>query len=852
MNYGKESTKRRTVSFEAKGIKIRNRIALWLGNVCLVLLVLCAVVGISAGFGLWKGIIDSAPNIEDVDVTPNGYSTTVLDCDGNQISTLVAAGANRKYVTIDEIPEDLQNAFVAIEDARFYEHNGIDAAGIMRAFAVGVKSGEFSQGASTITQQLIKNNVLTSWTSEASMIEKVQRKIQEQYLAIELEKLVNDKKWILENYLNTINLGANTLGVQAASMKYFDKDVADLTISECAVIAGITQNPSQYNPITHPESNAKRREKVLSEMRSQGYIDDEQYETAMADNVYERIAEYNTGNGSSVNSYFVDAMIDDVYNDLITELGYSESEAYKAIYQSGLTIYSTQDSSLQSIVDEEVNNPNNYSGATKYSFAMSFQVKDAEGNTKTYSHQTMLKYFRTVKKIKDATINYSSEEKCLEAIEEYKQAVLAEGGELVAGSEYVSITLQPQVAVTLIDNENGYVVALSGGRGEKEGNRTLNRATDTSRQPGSCFKIIAAYAPALDAGGLTLASTQDDAPLTIGQKEYSNWDKVYQGYTPLREGIVHSMNIVTVKTLYQIGVDLGYEYAESFGITTLVEDDKNTGLCLGGLTYGVTNLELTAAYATIANAGEYRQPKFYTKVVDHDGNVLLDVTKTQESHRVIKETTAWLLTSAMQEVLTRGTGTPAYFGGTMAQAAKTGTTTSNRDTIFQGFTPYYSCGIWGGYDDNAIQSSTTYSKHLWKAIMARVHTGLEYKGFEMPAGIVQREVCYKSGKAPIYGMCDMDPRGSQIHVEYFDTTKGSGHSEDENTDEPTDEITGEDGETSDGIGVCDKHKVVTVCSETHMLAGPRCPAVTRMCVVDVNPGSGEGEFGAISETCTLH
>ena len=346
MNYGKNATKRRVQKVDKKSTKVRHKFGVFFWKFILILVIIIGVVGISSGVGIMKGIIDSAPDISAIDVTPTGYSTTVLASDGSEISTLVASGANRKYVTIDEIPVYLQDAFVAIEDERFYEHNGIDLQGILRAGVTGIANGfHFSQGASTITQQLIKNNVLTTWTSETSFIEKLQRKIQEQYLAIELEKKVDDKKWILENYMNSINLGANTLGVQAASERYFGKDVSELTLSESAVIAGITQNPSKYNPITHPEENTKRRKKVLDNMLEQGYINQSEYDEAMEDDVYSRISEHNSDTSDSVNSYFVDALIDDVFDDLVDN-GYSETEAYKMIYQGGLTICSTQDLEL--------------------------------------------------------------------------------------------------------------------------------------------------------------------------------------------------------------------------------------------------------------------------------------------------------------------------------------------------------------------------------------------------------------------------------------------------------------------------------------------------------------------------
>lgn len=827
MNYGKSSTNRRIRKHTATAERVGNKLRLVLFNVLIIGVFICGIVGLCSGLGIMKGIIDSAPDISEIDVIPTGYSTTVLANDGTEIATLVASGANRTYVTIDEIPKDLQHAFVAIEDARFYEHNGIDVYGIVRAFATGLPKFKFNQGASTITQQLIKNNVLTSWTSETSFVEKLQRKIQEQYLALQLEKKVQNKDWILENYMNSINLGSNTLGVQAASEKYFGKDVSELTLSECAVIAGITQNPSAYNPILHPKANAKRTLKVLNDMLEQGYITQEQYQEALDDNVYDRIAEHNSSKERVINSYFVDALIDDVYNDLVNKLGYSQTDAYKALYQGGLTIQSTQDLDLQAICDEEANNPANYPIAPSYSFQLAFQVKKADGSYKNYSNQTMLSYYKQKTKNQDFTINYSSEEACYNAISQYEQEVLEEGDVIVEGSESINITLEPQVALTLMDQSTGEVKALVGGRGDKTGNRTWNRATDTCRQPGSTFKIIGCFAPALDAGGMSLASTQDDAPLTIGNKTFHNYDNTYRGFTNIRTAITKSMNIVTVKTLQEIGVNLGYQYATDFGITTLCDDDRNLSLALGGLTNGVTNLELTGAYATIANGGKYLQPKFYTTVYDHDGNVLLDISETQEKRRVLKKSTAWLLTDAMKDVLTAGTGTRAYFGNSMAQAGKSGTTTSNRDCLWAGYTPYYTCVIWGGYDDNSKQSGsyTSYPKNIWKSIMSRVHKDLPYKDFKKPKDVKQISVCSASGKIAQEGVC-AKADNSHVYTEYFATK-----------DIPKD--------------TCTLHTLVKICEESGMIAGPYCPEelVKEKAVILKDNDDGTG---VENQTCNIH
>lgn len=810
MNYGRKSTAKKEKELLSKGTMIRKKFTVIFAKTLLVCLIAFTVVGGCAGYGVYKGIVDSAPDIHDIDATPTGYLSTVLDNQGNETATLVASGSNRVYVTIDEIPLDLQHAFVAIEDARFYEHNGIDITGIVRAGITGITSGRFSQGASTITQQLLKNNVFTDWTSESSFADKMERKIQEQYLAIQLEK-VEDKDWILENYLNTINLGQNTLGVQAASQRYFNKDVSELTLSECAVIAGITQNPSRYNPVSNPDANAERRTKVLNNMLDQGYIDQADYDTAMADNVYDRIQIVDSETASdNINSYFVDALTEQVIDDLMEVKGYTETQAYKALYEGGLTIYSTQDPSIQQICDEEVNNADNYGSETKYSCSYRLTIQKADGTYQNYSEQTMLSYYQS--KNSKYNIDFDSKEAVDAAIEQYKADIMEDGDMIVPNGESITYTMQPQASMTVIDQSTGEVKAIVGGRGDKTANKTLNRATDTKRQPGSTFKILSAYAPALDIGGMTLASVQDDAPYTYSNAAHTpvnNYDKSYRGFTTIREGITYSINIVAVKTLTDIGVDIGYEYLQNFGFSTLCDSDRTQALALGGITNGVTNLELTAAYATIANGGTYTKPRFYTKILDHDGNVLID--NTPQTHTVLKETTAWLLTNAMEDVLTNGTGRPAHFNG-MPQAGKSGTTSSDRDALFAGYTPYYTCVVWGGYDDNAELSYTTYPKTLWKSVMGRIHENLDYKDFNKPDGITTATVCKKSGKLAVAGLCDSDPRGSMVESEYF----ASGTV-------PKD--------------YCDHHVRVTIDLSTGGIATDTCPEELRSSNVYITGGS---------------
>lgn len=831
MTYNKNSVKKRIKRTDSKKSKIKNKLGLSGLQITLIALIVVFVIVCAGVLGVAKGIIDSSPDISRIDVVPTGYSTTVFADDGTtETATLVGSGANREYVTLDRIPVYMQQAFVAIEDARFYEHNGIDLQGIARAGLATVKklltgSGKI-QGASTITQQLIKNNVLVNWTEEKNFLEKVQRKIQEQYLALKLEEQINDKDWILENYLNTINLGSNTLGVQAAANKYFGKDVSELTLSESAVIAGITQNPYGYDPIRFPDKNKERRERVLDAMKDQGYISQTQYDEAMADPVYDRIASFNVENPSSYNTYFVDALIDDVLKDLIEKAGYSESDAYKAIYQGGLTIISTQNLAMQDICDEEVNNRKNYNYDPKYSFNMSFSVKKADGTTKNYTQYSMQSYYKNLYNKTEYSIIYKTEEACYEAIKKYQEAILEEGDHIVEGTESITITLQPQVAMTIIDQSTGEVKAVVGGRGDKTGNRTWNRATNTKRQPGSTFKIMTCYSAALDAGGKTLASVQDDAPFNDGQKDYKNAsDGAFYGWTTIREGIQHSHNITAIKTGLDVGLDLCYEYAQRFGFTTLSEDDRYiTVLPLGGITNGVTNLELTAGYAAIANQGEYIEPSFYTAVYDHDGNLILD-NNSQERHEAVSKETAFLLTDAMRDVMTAGTGTGAYFSG-MDIAGKSGTTTANRDILFAGFTPYYTCVVWGGHDDNTKQTEEyMYIRNIWRESMKRIHKDLEYKEFVKPSGITTAEVCMDSGLVPLAETCELCLKGNAIYQEYF--TVGT---------VPTE--------------TCDHHVALDICSETGKIANANCPETgieKKVFIVGADPTTYDAPYIATEE-----
>ncbi|MCH5281567.1 MAG: transglycosylase domain-containing protein [Lachnospiraceae bacterium] len=769
MNYSKKGIRRKQQQLNSKATKFGKMILLAFMKAFLIGCLGIVLIGACMGIGMFRGVLASAPDISNLDVTPSGYATIVYDANGNEIKRLVATNSNRSYVGMANIPQDLADAFVAIEDERFYQHNGIDIKAIARAAAIGAQNGfQFSQGGSTITQQLLKNNVFDDWVTEDNMVNKFKRKFQEQYLALELEKRMN-KEDILELYMNSINLGQNTLGVQAASMRYFNKPVSELNLSECAVIAAITQNPTKYNPISHPENNRERRNEVLRKMWEQGYITDSEYETALKDDVYSRIKTVDESyDRDSVNSYFVDALIDQVIKDLIEEKGYNETQAYNLVYSGGLQIYSTQDPDIQAICDEVYQDEDNYPSNVKWYLNYELTVRDSNDEYHNYSTEMLKSYFLQFNSNYD--LLYSSQDSAYEDIEEYKAAVMNYGDSVEA--ENISLTPQPQVSITVEDQHTGYVVALVGGRGTKSASRTLNRATNVTRQPGSTFKIVSTYAPALDSAGMTLASVKYDGEYNYADgTPVHNW---YSGYKyenfSYRYAIEQSLNIITVKALTQITPQLGFDYLQNFGFTTLVDrkevtnsrgeveiySDIQQSMALGGITDGVTNMELNAAYATIANGGAYIEPALYSQIFDHDGNVLLDRTNSN-SRQVIKETTAYLLTDAMVDVVTKGTGGSVNFGN-MSIAGKTGTTTSYRDVWFSGYTPYYTATTWTGYDNNEVldrnNGERDLSKKLWRAVMSRIHENLENESFTRPQGIVSATVCRQSGKLPIAGVCD--------------------------------------------------------------------------------------------------
>ena len=750
MNFGRKNILDRKEQLNSSSAKLQKKTGVSLLRVVLYAILALCTIGICLGIGAYRGIIASAPDIADVNIMPMGYATFVYDSNGNQMQRLTYAEGNRVSVSIGDIPENMQHAIVAIEDSRFYEHNGVDPQGMLRAIAVAVSSGlQRTEGASTITQQLLKNNVFTDWTEE-STIESIKRKLQEQHLAVKLEKYLaeqgeNPKDVILENYLNTVNFGSGAYGVQTAAQTYFGKDCKDLTLSECAVLAAIPQNPTWWNPRNHPENNAIRRETVLDYMLEQGYITQEDHDAALADDVYTRIQQHAESQSTeeAPYSYFIDELISQVRKDLMEQKGYTEVQANNAIYSGGLRIYSTQDPAIQQIMDEEFQNEANYPPGTEIGLDWALTVDHADGTRKNYSREMLQLYFREQG---DSSFDllFGSQEEAQSYIDQYKAAVVGEGDTIVA--ERSSFTPQPQAAMTILDQKTGYVKGIVGGRGQKTASLTLNRATDTYEQPGSTFKILSTYGPALDAGKITLATHIADEPYSYSDgTPLHNADNAYHGNVSVRTSIANSYNIPAVKVLTEISPSTGFQYLLRLGFTTLEEgSDEIQPLALGGITNGVSVLELAAAYGAVANGGVYVEPVFYTKVTDQQGNVLLE--NTQVKTQVFKDSTAYLLTSAMEDVVNSGTGT-AFQLDHMTQAGKTGTTTSYMDLVFAGFTPYYTGAIWAGYDMNAELPAEYRSFHqtLWKNVMNRIHENLQDQEFARPSSIEEVTICADSG-----------------------------------------------------------------------------------------------------------
>ncbi len=779
--------------------------------VCVAALIgIFALAGIA--LGTFMGMLDGVPEVSLDSLAITRQTSKIVDQEGNLITEIKSA-EQRTSIPIEEMPQDLLDAVVAIEDARFYTHNGIDLEGILRAGVANLAAGGTSEGGSTLTQQMIKKMVLTSdqtW----------KRKIQEWYLALELEYQLNQeygkertKELILESYLNYNFLGNNAYGVEAAAERYFGKHAQDMNLAECALIAGLFNAPSAYDPTVNEDNMSRERQvQVLDAMLKEEFITQAEYDAALADDVFVRVAEWNSHYEDSQNevmySYFVDSVIKQVEDDLQEYLNCTELEAYNTLYYGGLTIHITQDERIQGIIDEVFADPDNLQADTYYELDYRLTVFDEKDPNITENFGTYGLFY--------------TEEDAEAAAAEFRSAYVTE--DMVKNVDYVesiTVTEEPQYSMTVIDQHTGYVVGLCGGRGEKQSNMGINRAIDSTRQPGSTFKVLASYAAALDVGGFGCGSSMDDAPMVWGDWSPNNYYAGYDGYMTMRDGIRDSLNIVTARFMREVGVEICFDYMESFGITSLRREADENGqtdmvgsLCLGS--GSVSNIELCGAYATIANAGEYIEPILYTHITDMEGDVLYQ--KEQETHRTLKETTAFMLCDMMRDVVTSGTGTACNFDWEMAIAGKTGTTDDSNDFAFVGFTPYYTCAIQSGFDyvtypvtyydsvgnsldpNGASMLDSGAHKELWAEVMEQIHEPLEYEDefFEQPEGLTMISICKDSGKLPGQ-YCSQDARGNRISYDWIEA--GNGPS-----------------------GVCDHHVPVTVCKESGKIATKYCPA----------------------------
>ena len=605
---------------------------------------------------------------------------------------------NRIWASYKDIPTNLVYATVAIEDKRFFQHSGVDWLRSMKASANLFLGGSSTYGASTVTQQLVKN--LTN-DNEVT----VRRKLVEIFRALEMEKQYS-KEDIMEWYLNTIYLGEQSYGVRTAAYTYFGKDVSELDLAECASLIAITNNPSIFDPYISEKTKAKNKERqtdILYEMWQQGYITENEYQNAKNEELQFQYADSSseTGDNSDYYSYFVDQVIRDVVNDLANATGYDTEVINRMILGGGYQIYSTIDVDVQNAAEEV--------------------YEDLDNIPKT-----------------DST---------------YQQL---------------------QSGIVIIDNETGDIAAIVGGVGQKEGSLTLSRATQSLLSPGSTIKPLAVYAPALEMGLITPATVYDDTPFTFGSSPWpKNEDDTYHGLTNILTAMKRSTNTVAVKVLDDVGLDYAYHYAvNDMHLDTLVDQYELNGvnytdksywsLALGGMVRGVTIRDLTAAYASIENKGTYREARTYTKVLDSDGNVVLD--NTQSSNENMSEKTAYYLTYMMEETVKDGTGQEAQVPG-IDTAGKTGTTSDDKDRWFAGYTSYYTGVVWCGYDqpqevvleDDSIENPASV---LFNKVMTKVHEGKQNKAFEKPTSVIDVEVCQDSGNL-VNDWCTKDIRGDR-------------------------------------------------------------------------------------------
>ena len=831
MDYSQSGRKRNTRKISLHTRRVRNKISLMVLRIAISLVLITIFATVSAGIGLYFGILSNAPELNH-DLTRPVYHSSVIVCGltGEILETL-HAGHNHETVTIDQIPMHVRLAFVAIEDERFFEHDGIDVRGIGRAINTLIEShGARTEGASTITQQLIKNML---HRFESNLI----YKLQEQYLAVNFERELTEffgcrteaKDFILGAYLNIINLGRSNYGVQAAAQFYYGVDVWDLTIAQAATIAAITQNPSRFPPDSRPEANWTRTQHVLRSMHRLGFITDYEFEEAMREveredgtvigAVYSTL--YSSGVARPIISRhdcFTDALIASVRDDLMREFDITRAQANDRIFTGGLRIYSTQNHQLQAIVDR-VFLDDSYWPKSDFSIDVEFNFTLYNTFSGLYSHYQRNHNVLTI-----------------DEAEAWMQQVLA-----YQMTEYhrvenqqMLLTPQPQAAFILLDHHTGHVLALRGVRGERGANRTFNRATQSTRQPGSQLKTIGIFGPAFDMGIMHPGTVIVDQPFTYTCRWTGNewtprnhWGAGFRGPMTVRTAVYSSANVVSARatvdtTIPHVTVDTMFQYLQNMGITTLVPGQDGPAVSLGGMHRGVHLIELAGAYGMVANGGLFNPPVLYTLVLDHNGNILLE--NPVNPTRVFRETAAYMLLDTMKGTVS-APGATGHAGNWVNNqqlrndipiAGKTGTTTARRDLGFSGSTPYFTASIWMGNDNNERMTSAANRAHLnaWRSIMQEIHENLQPRQFTRPADgrLVTVTVCADSGllAGPL---CTQDSRGNRARTNVIDSHFRPAE-------------------------YCAMHVRFTYCMAHGALAGPNCHADVISTRVGINVGPG--------------
>ena len=661
-------------------------------KILLVIFLLICVIGAGIVAAMFFGLFGNDFEITKDELIVGNSNTIVVDKDGNEIANL-SRDEKRKTISLSEMSPYLPKAYIAIEDKRFYSHNGVDLKRTAGAI-LGVVTRNSSYGGSSITQQLVKN---ITKDKARSGVAGVVRKMKEWSKAVQVERMIS-KDQILELYLNIIFVGGNELhGVELASQYYFNKSAKDLDLAECAFLAGINNSPNKYSPYDtslDQEKTAQLRKDrtltVLKEMKTQGMIEnEEEYNNAVA-KVEEGLKFEKGYAGSSNYSYHTDATIKQVIQQVMDEKNMTQQLAENYIYSSGLTIYSTEDAKIQKRVEEEF-------AKQKYQIA-GRQKKD------------------------DGTLEND----------------------------------HTQAGMVIIDNQTNQVVAVGGNLGEQSTVGLLNRGTQAIRQTGSSMKPIADIVPGLQEKVITAATIYDDSITDFGGGYKPRDYNTPKGYINIRSCIRTSQNIPMVKVMMQLTPKKSIEYLKKMGITTLDDsEDANLSLSIGGLSRGITPLEMAGAYASIANDGVYTTPIFYTKVVDSNGNVVL--TPNQEKTRVISEQNSYITREIVKEpTQSGGTATYCAIPG-MDTCAKTGSTDNYVDRWLCGMTPYYTAACWFGYDNKQeplkYANGIVYSVdgrnpagQLWASVMKDIHKGLANKTFNKPStGIVTKTICRDTG-----------------------------------------------------------------------------------------------------------